>query len=317
MYNTKTNITIPRSRRHKKHRKLKYIFKVFILTIILLIISFTAVKYIIKSNSFEDDKKVNHVHSMYGVDSLYNQKYLKYNYRTISSLNKKTGNNIDDTDLENPESENGYNPIVPESEAVTDSFFYDAVFIGDSRTEGFILYNGLSYVTSLTAKGLMVDTAFTRPAINMNGEKLTVMKALSKIKFNKVYIMLGINELGWAYSDIFIKKYAEIVNYIKEINSEAQIYVQSILPVSYEKSSSDKIYNNNNIDDYNKLILEMTKDKQVYYLDVAKSIKDDGGNLPVDASLDGIHLKKEYCQKWFEYLKTHTIQSKIEDEGDN
>lgn len=313
MYNTKTSITIPKSRKHKKHRKLKKILKVFILAAILFIISIIAVKYIIKSNSFEGDKK-------YGVDYLYDQKYLQYNYKIISTLNKKTGNNIDDTDLENPENndnQNDYNSVVPESEAVTDDFFNDAVFIGDSRTEGFILYNGLSNVTSLTAKGLMVDTAFTRPAINMNGEKLTVMKALSKIKFNKVYIMLGINELGWAYSDIFIKKYAEIVDYIKEINSEAQIYVQSILPVSYEKSSSDKIYNNNNISNYNKLILEMTKDKQVYYLDVAEDIKDEDGNLPVDASLDGIHLKKEYCQKWFEYLKTHTVQSKIVEEGDN
>lgn len=316
MYNTKTSMTIPRSRRHKKHRKIRNIFKFLILAAILFIISIIAVKYITKSNSFEEDKKVNRVYSMYGVDYLYNQKYLQYNYKTISTLNKKTGNNIDDTDLENPENndnQNDYNSIVPESESVTDDYFNDAVFIGDSRTEGFILYNGLSNVTSLTAKGLMVDTAFTRPAINMNGEKLTVMKALSKIKFNKVYIMLGINELGWAYSDIFIKKYAEIVDYIKEINSEAQIYVQSILPVSYEKSSSDKIYNNNNINNYNKLILEMTKDKQVYYLDVAEAIKDDGGNLPVDASLDGIHLKKEYCQKWYDYLKTHTIQSKIEE----
>jgi len=230
-------MTIPRSKRYKKYRKIRNIFKFLILAAILFIISIIAVKYIIKLNSFEGDKK-------YGVDYLYDQKYLQYNYKIISTLNKKTGNNIDDTDLENPENndnQNDYNSVVPESESVTDDYFNDAVFIGDSRTEGFILYNGLSNVTSLTAKGLMVDTAFTRPVINMNGKKLTVMEALSKIKFNKVYIMLGINELGWAYSDIFIKKYADIVDYIKEINSEAQIYVQSILPVSYEKSSSDKI----------------------------------------------------------------------------
>ena len=35
-------------------------------------------------------------------------------------------------------------PVVPESEPVTDdSYFSDAVFLGDSRTEGFHLYSGL------------------------------------------------------------------------------------------------------------------------------------------------------------------------------
>ena len=308
MYNTckETNIKFSKSREYKKRKKAKKIFIIFILAIILIIFSL-AVKYLLglKSSDLSDINK-------YGIDYFYNHKYLNYNYSIISLLEEETNNSEDIYSNEL----NEYTSIVPKSEEVMDDFFNDAVFIGDSRTEGFILYNGLSNVTSLTAKGLMVDTAFTRPAINMNGEKLTVMKALSKIKFNKVYIMLGINELGWAYSDIFIKKYAEIVDYIKEINNDAQIYIQSILPVSYEKSSSDKIYNNKNINNYNELIKEMTEDKQIYYLDVAEAIKDDDGNLPEDASLDGIHLKKEYCQKWYEYLKTHTIQSKtIEKEG--
>ena len=304
MYNTykKTNITFSKPRRHKKRRRIRNLFKICIIIILLIIISILAVKYFFsaKSNNLSNNKN--------GIDYFYNQKYLNYNYSIISALVDK-GNNSENT--ENNEL-NEYNSVVPESEAVTDDYFNDAVFIGDSRTEGFIMYNGLSNVTSLTAKGLMVDTAFSKPAINMNGEKISVMKALSKTKFNKVYIMLGINELGWAYSDIFINKYAEIVDYIKEINSEAQIYIQSILPVSYKKSSSDKIYNNDKIREYNELIKKMTNEKQIYYLDVAEAIKDEDGNLPAEASLDGVHLKKEYCQQWYEYLKTHTVQNEID-----
>ena len=61
----------------------------------------------------------------------------------------------------------------------------------------------------------------------------------------------------------------------------------------------------------------MTNDKKVFYLDVAEVMKDESGNLPVDASLDGVHLKKEYCQKWYEYLKTHTVQHEVEDKVGN
>ncbi len=154
----------------------------------------------------------------------------------------------------------------------------------------------------------MVDTVFTRPAININGKKLSVSDALSITQFDKVYIMLGINELGWAYSEIFINKYNEIIDYVKSLNKDAQIYVQSIIPVSKEKSINDKIYNNKNIEIYNELIKQMCYDKEVYYVNVLEELVDDEGNLPIDASVDGIHLKREYCQKWYDYLKTHTVK---------
>ena len=73
-----------------------------------------------------------------------------------------------------------------------EDYFKDAVFIGDSRTEGFILNNGLTAkITSFTHKGLTVDTIFTDKVINMNGKKLTIMEALKETNFSKVYIMLS------------------------------------------------------------------------------------------------------------------------------
>ena len=62
---------------------------------------------------------------------------------------------------------------VPASDPVENSYFDDAVFIGDSRTEGLILYTGLSNATSYAYKGLMVDTAFTKPVINKDGQKVS------------------------------------------------------------------------------------------------------------------------------------------------
>ena len=32
----------------------------------------------------------------------------------------------------------------------------------------------------------------------------------------------------------------------------------------------------------------------------------DSGALPEEASTDGVHLNKEYCLKWLDYLKSHT-----------
>ena len=67
---------------------------------------------------------------------------------------------------------------VPLSEPVDNSYFDDAVFIGDSRTEGLITNTGLSNTTAYTYKGLMVDTVFTKPVIRRGENRVSVMDAL-------------------------------------------------------------------------------------------------------------------------------------------
>lgn len=189
------------------------------------------------------------------------------------------------------------------------SYFKDAVFIGDSRTEGFILNNGLVAKTiEYTHKGLTVDRIFTEKVINKNGKKLTIVEALKETSFSKVYIMLGINETGWVYSDMFINKYIEIINEIKKINPKCTIYIQSIIPVTEKVSNTHKYLKNTKIAQYNSLIEKMATEQKVYYLDVQKAVVSQNGSLPEEASTDGIHLNKEYCEKWFEYLKKHVIK---------
>lgn len=200
-----------------------------------------------------------------------------------------------------------YSKPVPKSDMAENSYFNDAVFIGDSRTEGLILYTGLSNAISYTHKGLMVDTVFTSPVINKNGEKLSVMDALRQTDFGKVYIMLGINETGWPYNSIFIEKYGKIIDEIKAINPKAIIYVQEILPVTNSVSQTHSYIKNGKINEFNILIRKMAEEKKIYYIDTGNAVSDANGCLPEDAAIDGIHLKKPYCEKWLDYLKTHTV----------
>ena len=202
-----------------------------------------------------------------------------------------------------------YSAPVPESPKTDSTWFDDAVFIGDSRTEGLILNTGLNNAIEYTHKGLMVDTVFTKPVIDMDGAKVTVMDALKTTQFRKVYIMLGINETGWPYNDVFIHKYGEVIDAVKEINPDAQIYVQQILPVSRTVSAEHSYIKNEKIAEYNALLQEMAEEKQVYFVAAAEAVADGDGALPEDAAVDGIHLKKEYCVKWLEDLESHTVSA--------
>ncbi len=184
--------------------------------------------------------------------------------------------------------------------------YSDAAFIGDSRTEALQTYGLLKNATFYTHKGLMVDTAFTKEVIDEGGEKLTVMDAISRHSYQRIYIMLGVNELGWYSTDIFIEDYGKIIDTLKETQPGAAIYVQSILPVSQKKSEIDDIYNNPRINLYNELIQKMCEEKGVTYLPVNTTVMDETGSLPVGASTDGVHPNIDYCRKWVAYLDENT-----------
>lgn len=150
----------------------------------------------------------------------------------------------------------------------------------------------------------MVDTALKNNVIKLkNGSRGTVIDGLKEGTYNRVYVMFGMNELGWPYLDVFTSRYEKLITEIKKVQPNATIYVQSILPVSKAKSDKDSIYNNENISKFNKAIKDMADKNGYIYLDVASAVTDSNSALPSNASSDGVHLNKEYSQKWLNYLR--------------
>lgn len=217
--------------------------------------------------------------------------------------NEETQNNIvnNEIDIKN---ENVEDTI--EEPNNNKKFGSNVAFIGNSRTQAFLMYTGLNDVIDYTNVGLMVDTAITKKFItNDEGEKITILEDLENRNIDTVYIMLGINELGWVYSSIFIKNYEELIDKIREVKPDCEIIIQSIIPVTKTKSDNDSIYNNKKISEYNALIKEMSDRKKIKFVNLVPVLADENGNLPENASPDGVHLNKEYCLKWLECLKNN------------
>lgn len=217
--------------------------------------------------------------------------------------NEETQNNIvnNEIDIKN---ENVEDTI--EEPNNNKKFGSNVAFIGNSRTQAFLMYTGLNDVIDYTNVGLMVDTAITKKFItNDEGEKITILEDLENRNIDTVYIMLGINELGWVYSSIFIKNYEELIDKIREVKPDCEIIIQSIIPVTKTKSDNDSIYNNKKISEYNALIKEMSDRKKIKFVNLVPALADENGNLPENASPDGVHLNKEYCLKWLECLKNN------------
>lgn len=205
------------------------------------------------------------------------------------------------------ETEDPQEPEVPKENNTSNNertFGNNVAFIGDSRTQAFLMYAGVNEAIDYTNVGLMVDTAVTKKFVKADkGEKVTILEDMAKRNIDTVYIMLGVNELGWRYSNIFIDKYGKLIDLIRQINPNCEILVQSIIPLTKTKSDNDDIYKNEKVKEYNDLLKEMAKEKNVKYIDVASVLSNNNGDLPEEASSDGVHLNKEYCLKWLDYLK--------------
>lgn len=197
--------------------------------------------------------------------------------------------------------------IISEEIIIDYSVFDDAIFVGNSRTQGLFWYTDLS-ATEYTYQGLTVDTIHTEKVINQNGRKVTIADAIKgNHEFKTAYIMMGTNELGWKVRRIFIERYEKIIDMVLEANPECTIYVQSILPVCERISINDKVFNMTTINEFNELIKEMCERKGVTYIDIAGELMNEAGYLPDEASNDGIHINKIYCRKWLKYLSEHYI----------
>jgi lysophospholipase L1-like esterase len=201
--------------------------------------------------------------------------------------------------------------LVPVSQTVSPEYFNDALFIGDSITSGIGEYKLLPNATVIAHTGINPSTILTSPVYETaEGESLTLLDAAQDVDARKIYVMIGANGISWIGKESFIGYYTQIIERLKEDHPDAIIYVQSILPVTKERSDSDPTLSNLKIDDYNISIQKMAEELKVYYLNVAEVIKDSNGALPYESSPhDGIHFGVSTYQKWFDYLMCHVVDA--------
>ena len=195
---------------------------------------------------------------------------------------------------------------VPEG-PVDDAYFADAVFLGDSRTEGLSLYSGLETPVYLHAVGATVDSVQTKATEETEGGAVTLMDRLDGLEFSKVYIMLGVNELGWPKTEKFEERYSDIVDRIQENHPDARVALQSILPVSAKQEKKGSYVNNRRIGEYNEVVRRVAEEKGCVYLDVAEAVTGENGCLMANLTTDGVHLNTKGCKLWLEYLKENPI----------
>ncbi len=209
-----------------------------------------------------------------------------------------------------PEPAYDFTQPVPESEPAQLEYFDDAAFVGDSRTDGFLIYSGIGRGKNLTSNGLSIFKLDEKKALTIGGVKYTLMEALALEQYGKVYLSLGVNELGFYDDKGFYESYCRAIDEIRAIQPDAVIYIQGLIPLNEEeiaRSSGRTYLTNEHLRVYNDLMRAAAQEKQVAFLDLYSAFADGNGALPAGASRDGVHLNKDSCKQWLTYLQTHTV----------
>ena len=216
------------------------------------------------------------------------------------------GGKTDEGEIENGKTENedkkepetGTSDGAPAADM---SYFDDALFIGDSRTVGIYEYGTFSNSDFFADIGMSVYNVHkTKVSVSSVG-KVGLNELLESKTYGKIFIMLGVNELGYDF-DKTVKKYGELIDEVKALQPDAVIYIEGNLHVTKSRSDKDDVINNHAIDRFNSSISELADNEKVFYIDVNELFDDENGNLNEAYTSDNAHILGKYYIKWCDWI---------------
>lgn len=196
-----------------------------------------------------------------------------------------------------------------ESYSFTESdreYFSDALFIGDSRTVGLREYGTLDNADYFATPGLSLYSIPKTKVTIGEYENISLEELLDKKDYGKIYVMLGINELGYDFETTLVK-YQELVEELQTKEPDAILYLCANLHVTSIRDENDELHNNASINHINSEIAAMSDDQNVFYLDVNPLFDDEKGNLSEEYASDDSHILGKYYEQWCEWLEKYTI----------
>ena len=200
------------------------------------------------------------------------------------------------------------------------SYFEDAVFIGDSVGLGFQKYvesnsnSVASKISFLTSGGFGVCNALKPvsdgiPHPEYNGQKQLIWDSIQQMGAKKVILSLGVNDMN-PLNNRFVTKYKEVIDKILEVNPEVEITVVSVTPVL--KGAESGRINNEFIDETNVKLQEMLKENGWGYIDVNSLLKDENGGLNKGFCSDKfVHLTRPAYSNAWETAFVNMVKDKL------
>lgn len=169
-----------------------------------------------------------------------------------------------------------------------ESFFDDALFIGDSRMVSSAYYARLGKADYFTDVGMNVFQMFSVTASDDNFDATDLTTLLQNRTYKKIFIMLGINECGYPMSSL-LSAYQEDIDTLKRLQPDATIYLLKVYGVSRSVAESASYFSPQRLQEVNDGIAGLADGKKVHCLDASRLYCDDEGYMKEEYTSDGVH----------------------------
>ena len=196
------------------------------------------------------------------------------------------------------------------------AWFDDAVFVGDSVTlklsyycedhpealsdTQFFCAGSLSYTNALWP---LDDPDAVHPYYQ--GQTYLTEDCAKVTGAKKVFIMLGMNDIGLSGVDGAMENANTLIGNIKKNSPDVTFYIESVTPMI--PSAEGDVLNNTKIRELDERLEQFANENGYQYLDLYHALADEDGCLPLEYCGDpdgqGIHFTDAACELWVQYLK--------------
>ena len=194
-------------------------------------------------------------------------------------------------------------PNLSRRERADDSFFADTAILGNSLIDGLRAYSKLKTVDFYCATSMSVTSALNTKNVRLNnGAYGTQLDAIAQKQYGKIYIELGINEIGGSVNT-FISRYRTMLDRIRASQPAAEIYIMAITPTSRTKIGTS--FSRERVVMYNNALYKLAADWGCWYLDDYTPLADSEGYLPASQTWDGVHFNVAKYAEWETIIRTY------------
>ena len=233
-------------------------------------------------------------------------KELQKDKTTTKKNTKKTEEKVEET-TDAPVEEAEFNPILETSPVADSDYMLKSLIIGDSRVVQIREKDQLNEIHTLVQQPLTLQEVASGQMTHPTTGEITNLEAvINEVHPENIYLMLGTDDLNSYDQAAFTSTYSTIIGIIRQIDSNINIIIVPILPMSAEYSSAN-IPNGISLTDVNNSLLNLAKEQKVYYLDAYAQLAGEDGmlNTMYDDG-DGVTLNNAGAQAFSGYFKTHT-----------
>ena len=189
---------------------------------------------------------------------------------------------------------------------VSEAYFNNTLFIGDSRMLGFSIYRKLEGATYYCYQSADAFTILDKEYELAPYGMISLYTLLSVQRFDKIYISLGINNVA-AGIENHKKHYKRLIDTVLTFQPNAIIYLLANLHVTAEIINDSPYLTNENINLINGFISEFADNRRIFYLDPNVCYDDEFGNMDSELSYDHAHIYVKHYDRYLYFLLTHAV----------